>query len=378
MENKYLSHYLDWQNAGLFFLVSLIGLVVILLILFAFARSREKKDELTATAHGRSKGISGSTCRIIESFYELVFSSTSILFFLAAYYLIDRFLTDPTYRVPWDKYSDVILMAFIFMSIFLNLFFDKVLVRLRWITSDDKASIRLVSTIYMVLIFLYIRFIYDDLNYNELIVYFLGLVIGRFVYFDFTWPDFCKTMKGVGRNLPMLFLMLIYSGLMCFVGFKSKFLLTSNGVIVSILIAHVFMDLSIMIAHIFLHSLAEKPQKAIKPAPVKRHTNPSDPYDDNDRDNSPVITSRSRRDSEDSGRRARKHNVLDEENDRRHNNIDERNDRRYNNIDAERNDRRHDNIDERNDHHTNDSYDTRYDDRYSEYDDDDDDNDSNW
>lgn len=365
MENKYLSHYLDWQNAGLFFLVSLIGLVVILLILFAFARSREKKDEVTAAAHDRSKGISGSTCRIIESFYELVFSSTSILFFLAAYYLIDRFLTDPTYRVPWDKYSDVILMAFIFMSIFLNLFFDKVLVRLRWITSDDKASIRLVSTIYMVLIFLYIRFIYDDLNYNELIVYFLGLVIGRFVYFDFTWPDFCKTMKGVGRNLPMLFLMLIYSGLMCFVGFKSKFLLTSNGVIVSILIAHVFMDLSIMIAHIFLHSLTEKPQKAIKPAPES-------PVRDN------------RRDPEDSGRISRRHSSTDERNDRRYNNIDdERNNCRHSNID-EKNDRRH-SIDERDylrhDNRDSGMNDTGYGDRYSEYDDednDDDDNDSNW
>ena len=262
MDNRYLDHYLNWQNASLFFIVSMAGLVVILLFLFAYARAREKKYE---AEYRVTKGkISGNTCRIIESFYELVFSSTSILFFLAAYYLIDRFLEDPTYRVPWDKYSDVILMAFIFMSIFLNLLFDKVLVRLRWITSDDKASIRLVSTIYMVLIFMYIRFIYDDLNYNELIVYFLGLVIGRFVYFDFTWPDFCKTMKGVGRNLPMLFLMLVYSGLMCFVGFKSKFLLTSNGVIVSILIAHVFMDLSIMIAHIVLHPMTEKPQKTAK------------------------------------------------------------------------------------------------------------------
>ena len=268
MDSSYLEHYLDWQNAGLFFIVSLVGLVVILSLLFAYARAHENKNSGSDTdAHlGGRKGssISGSTCRIIESFYELVFSSTSILFFLAAYYLIDRFLKDPTYRVPWDKYSDVILMAFIFMSIFLNLFFDKVLVRLKWITSDDKASIRLVSTIYMVLIFLYIRFIYDDLNYNELIVYFLGLVIGRFVYFDFTWIDFSKTMKGIWHNMPLLLLMLIYSGIMCFVGFKSKFLLTSNGVIVSILIAHIFMDISILIAHIILRPMTEKPPRTQK------------------------------------------------------------------------------------------------------------------
>lgn len=272
MNTNYLNHYLDWQNAGLFFVVSLIGLIVILSVLFSYAHSREKKNQThdRPDEGRRRRTISGNTCRIIESFYELVFSSTSILFFLAAYYLIDRFLTDKALRVTWDKYSDVILMLFIFMSIFLSAFFDKVLVRLKWIDAGDKASIRLVSTIYMVLIFAYIRFIYDDLNYNELIVYFLGLVIGRFVYFDFTWPDFVKTMKGVGRNLPMLILMLLYSGMMCFVGFRSKFLLTSNGVIVSILIAHIFMDLSIFIAHIILHPMAEKPVKNRRAEP-RRH-----------------------------------------------------------------------------------------------------------
>ncbi len=284
MDKKYLNHYLDWQNCGLFFIVSLIGLVVILVILFTYARSQEKKDAADARRRGGRKTISGNTCRIIESFYELVFSSTSILFFLAAYYLIDRFLTDRTYRVTWDRYSDIILMLFIFMSIFLNAFFDSVLVRLKWIDAADKASIRLVSTIYMVLIFLYIRFIYNDLNYNELIVYFLGLVIGRFVYFDFTWPDFVKTMKGVARNIPMLILMLLYSGMMCFVGFKSKFLLTSNGVIVSIFIAHVFMDMSILIAHMILHPMTEKPVKNKKAASNERTrpTRPAYEYDEMD------------------------------------------------------------------------------------------------
>lgn len=43
MDNRYLDHYLNWQNASLFFIVSMAGLVVILLFLFAYARAREKK-----------------------------------------------------------------------------------------------------------------------------------------------------------------------------------------------------------------------------------------------------------------------------------------------------------------------------------------------
>ena len=107
------------------------------------------------------------------------------------------------------------------------------------------------------LIFLYIRFIYNDTNYNELIIYFAGLVIGRFIYFDFTWKDFSQTMRNLWENLPLLLLIILYSGLMCWVGFTTKFLLKSNGVIVSILIAHLFMDISIFIVHCILRHKRE-------------------------------------------------------------------------------------------------------------------------
>jgi hypothetical protein len=251
LDLTYVQHYLNLQNAALFLIISFGGLIIILTLLFLYARRFRDRDL------GWRHTMSRKTVELFESFYELVFSSTSILFFLAAYYLIDRFLVDPTYRVFWDKYKDILLMVFIFLSIFLNAFLDHCVVSLRTLDSGQKAAIRLVSTIYMILIFLYIRFIYDDLNYNELIIYFFGLVIGRFVYFDFTWKDFSGTMKNVAKQLPLLVLILLYSALMCYVGFKSHYLWTSNGVIVSILIAHVFMDISICIAHVFLKGMRE-------------------------------------------------------------------------------------------------------------------------
>lgn len=264
MSDRYLKHYADLKSIGIFMAVAFVGLIIILMIIYLYAEKHGNR--LEAARHGghlpkrrkkKGKVLSVETCKLIESFYELVFSSTSILFFLAAYYMIDRYLDIKAYRIFWDKYSDILLMAFIFASVFLNAFLDHVLVSIERIDSSQKASIRLVSTIYMVLIFLYIRFIYDDTNYNELIIYFLGLVIGRFLYFDFTWKDFKTTMAGVWKNMPLLVLILIYSGLMCFIGFKGGFLLTSNGVIVSILIAHIFMDISILMMHQVLKHMAE-------------------------------------------------------------------------------------------------------------------------
>ena len=82
-----------------------------------------------------------------------------------------------------------------------------------------------------------------------LILYFITLAAGRFLYFDFTWKDFSNTIRCLCGNLPLLLLMSLYSGMICWYGFHENFLLKSNGVIISTLIAHLFMDLSIFVLH---------------------------------------------------------------------------------------------------------------------------------
>lgn len=250
MEVYYLKHYFNLKNAGSFLLVSFIGLFAVLALMLLF--SRKKRDS-------RRRGMpqeyilndmkenEARPVRTAESFYELVFSSTSVLFFLALYYLIDEYV--PSISDFWNSYRDLILLVFIILSVFMTNWFDIILVRLTHIKEDQKVSLRLLSTFYIILILLYIRFIYQDTNYNGLIIYFISLAVGRFVYFDFTLKEFRSTMKGLAAGLPLLLLLLAYSALICWYGFTNGFLLTSNGVIVSILIAHLFMDLSIVVLH---------------------------------------------------------------------------------------------------------------------------------
>ena len=165
--------------------------------------------------------------------------------FLSLYYIIDEKI--PEVSVYWQKYQDFILLIFLACSVILNGWLDRALVPLRCITADQKASIRLVSSFYIVLILLYIKFIYLDDNYDALILYFVSLAIGRFVYFDFTVEDFISTISKLLKNLYLLILMGCYSGFVCWFGFHVGFLLTSNGVIVSTLLAHLFMDASIFV-----------------------------------------------------------------------------------------------------------------------------------
>ena len=122
-------------------------------------------------------------------------------------------------------------------------------VKLTHLDPEQKASVRLISVFYIVLILLYIRFIYEDTNYDGLILYFLTLTVGRFLYFDFTVKSFLETMRGVLENLPLLVIMSAYSGFVCWYGFHVGFLLKSNGVILSTFLAHLFMDCSIFLLH---------------------------------------------------------------------------------------------------------------------------------
>ncbi len=183
----------------------------------------------------------------IESFYEMAFASTSILLLLSLYYIIGDRINLHTVNKVWNQYKDWVLIGFLLISMLVDRIFDRVLVPLRYISAQKRGSVRLMASIYVMLILMYIRFIYEDYNYENLILYFVMLVIGRLVYFDVTWEGFRNDCLGLLRNLPVLLLMSAYSAVVVWYGFTSGFLMKANGVIVSTLIAHLFMDICIFL-----------------------------------------------------------------------------------------------------------------------------------
>ena len=287
-DSYYFQHYFDLAGAGRFLTAAFLGLVAVIAIMLAAAalsrrktermiredfgevmnreetgrrraqsrfltdeerfeleRQQEEAEDARMEIRRRRRREQRKGNRIIESFYELVFASTSVLLFLSLYNIVDWHM--PQVWAVWNAYQALILVLFLVFSVIFTNIFDRYLVQLPHLADEDRASVRLVSTIYICLILMYIRFIYKDTNYDQMIIYFASLAIGRFVYFDFTWKDFIRTVSGVAKNLPLLALLLLYSGFICWYGFHVGFLLTSNGVVVSILIAHLFMDLSIVI-----------------------------------------------------------------------------------------------------------------------------------
>ena len=258
---EYLQHYFNIKNMLAFEALAILVLIISLLIIIAVdkvisGRARPKK---------RAKIFYERATSHVERFYEMIFSGASILSFLSVYYLIERFVTTGSFRSFWDAHKDLLLLLMIVISCLLNSFLDRVLVPLKHLDASDRGSVRMIGMLYIILIFVYIKFIYENNNYDGFIIYFLGLMVGRFIYFDASFKDFVKSVRAASRNFPLMVLGLAGIGLMCYVGFDRDYLMISNGVLVSCFIAHIFMLIAIFAVNLCgLTRLVIKPVKAAK------------------------------------------------------------------------------------------------------------------
>ena len=256
---EYAAHYFAVKDILYFLLVAVIGALVCLFFILLSARIKAQGR----TRIEKNRDFYERSMNMAQRFDEMIFSATSILSFLAVYYLIDRFALDPGFRLFWDKWCDFILLGMIIASCIVNNYLDVMLIPLKKISREEKGSVRLMGMLYIMLIFFYIKFVYENDNYDGFIMYFLGLIIGRFAYFDVSFRESLQTIKNGAKNLPFLIMGLIYTAFMCIYGFSTDYLLVSNGVLVSTFIAHLFMVVAIFVVHHshLINLFARKPKK---------------------------------------------------------------------------------------------------------------------
>ena len=246
--SEYFEHYFAMPDFLIFLLLTAALMAVVYIIFYNYAKATCKK----------SGKVNEEFFSLSERFYELIFSGCSIIGFMAVYYLINRFLNDSTYRPVWDEYKDYLLLLLMIISIVLNSFLDHVLIRLKHLDRDAMASIRMIGMVYMILIFGYIKFIYEDDNYDMFIAYFLTLMIGRFVYFDASFKDFLESVKKAAANIPIMIIALSYLGILCAYGYYTGYLLKHNGVITNIFFTHLFMVVVIFVLHFIPGAMLKK------------------------------------------------------------------------------------------------------------------------
>ena len=252
---QYFKHYISMPDVAIFFGLALGMVILVNIILFLLsycgagkhAASEVNKDDSKDYDYEKSNFVYHKYQSLSQKFYEIVFSGNCILFFMAVYYLINRFYSVEPYKSIFNKYSSFLLLVLIIISCILNTFLDRVFVRLNHVEAEDRAAIKILGMLYMLIIFAYIKYIDNNNNYDMYITYFLGIMIGRFVYFD---SSLSESIKNIGRalsNIPVMLLALGCTAVLSIYGLKTEYLIRHIGVVTNIFIAHIFLCVAIFI-----------------------------------------------------------------------------------------------------------------------------------
>ncbi len=243
-----------WPKKALFLLMSFLGLFICFLVIYGWARA------VSSDKNSDENGISPNELfhNYIQLFYEMIIAATSVMSFACAYVILNHVYTlatsggyssrlIKTYISIMNNWKDFVLLILICLSCILNTILDKLFIPLKRITREQKATVRMLAMFYVIILLLWLNVIGDESEYSPVMMYYLGLMIGRFVYFDASFKDFLSAMKNIFLKLPLLILGMTLSGVLCFIGFKTGFLLERNYFIVGIFYTHLFLLAAVFI-----------------------------------------------------------------------------------------------------------------------------------
>ena len=249
----YMNPDFTWLQKLLFLGMAILGLTICLFLIYAgvcaFAKggSRAKRRDY---AHERFHYL-------VHLFYEMLISATSVMSFACAYVILNHIYSlvqggqgsgyFRDFAHIWEEWKDFILLLLICLSCVLNTILDKFIIPLRRINKDQKAAVRMLAMFYAIIILLYLNIIGDESEYSPVMMYYLGLMVGRFVYFDASFRDFLTAIKNAFQRLPLLILGMTFAGLLCYAGFSLGFLLERNYYIVGIFYTHLFILVAVFL-----------------------------------------------------------------------------------------------------------------------------------
>ena len=256
----YINPEFGWTQKILFFLVTQIGMLLCILILTGGVRiaTSGKKEKRRAKKKKRPE----ITTNRIQNFYEMIISGTSVLSFSCAYVILNHIYTlsqaaggrtgsqilDKVMNA-WGAGKDFVLLLLICLSCVLNSILDRLLIPLKKTDASEKACVRMLAMFYCILILVCLNNIGDESEYNPVMMYYLGLMVGRFVYFDASLRDFIHALKNMFKNIYLLLLGLALTGLLCLFGFGQGYLLEKNYYIVGVFYTHLFMLAAVFLLH---------------------------------------------------------------------------------------------------------------------------------
>ena len=267
--DAYLNPDFVWYKKLIFLLITFLVLSVAVLIIAGIERILVREPNRNDYEEIYKDRLNDQ----IQRLFEMILSGTSVMLFSCSYVIINHIHTLVTSGAAhtdsavlmavveaWSEGKDFFLLLLICVSCVVNTILDKLLIPLNRLSRPEKATMRMLGMFYVIIILIYLNYIGDESQYGPVMIYYFGLMIGRFVYFDASFLDFISALKDVFINLPFLVLTLTITGSLCLLGFYMEFFLERNYYIVGIFYTHLFLVCCVFVIY-WCYRLIVRPAK---------------------------------------------------------------------------------------------------------------------
>jgi hypothetical protein len=255
----YINPDFTWDKKLIFFVITTAAIGISLGLIYIVSMMVLDRD---LSGRAKVRALRGAFVDKSQRLFEMLIAGTSVMSFSCSYVILNHLYALVQSGVAkhlnhyekmmiqmWTDGKDFVLLLLILMSCVFNTVLDSLIIPLKKITKEEKATIRMMAMFYVIIILMYLNIIGDESQYSPVMMYYFGLMIGRFIYFDASFKDFLVALKNMFFNSPYLLLTIILTYTLATLGFKMSFLLERNYFIVGVFYTHLFMLAVVFIIH---------------------------------------------------------------------------------------------------------------------------------
>ena len=227
MENE---AFFSWAVISIFVLLSIVAVIFIVTRIILYERRKVDENTTLEEMDAIAKEYVNRPYEISQMVFEIIICNTCIIVIMYVYYWLAKNL------LFLEKYLGIIMLVLIIIAILLNDFLDEKL-KQDMIKEEDKGNIRLISSCSIIMLFSFLKIYFKTAEYDEFLLCYIGLVLGRFIYFDSTLKEFIRCVKNLKSYFIPLIIAFLLTGIISGIGLHLE-VITTNNLFISLMISH--------------------------------------------------------------------------------------------------------------------------------------------
>lgn len=227
MENE---KFISWAILSIFVLLAIVATIFIIVRIILYNSRKVNENTTMEEIKAIAKEYVNRPYEISQTVFEIIICNTCIIVIMYVYYRLAKNL------LFLEKYLGIIMLVLIIIAILLNDFLDEKL-KQDMIKEEDKGNIRLISSCSIIMLFSFLKIYFKTAEYDEFLLCYIGLVLGRFIYFDSTLKEFIRCVKNLKSYFIPLIIAFLLTGIISGIGLHLE-VITTNNLFISLMISH--------------------------------------------------------------------------------------------------------------------------------------------